>query len=93
MECPQGWNNEPVCHCCAVTLPIRKEKGRRANKELREEKRERMFELYHDNGGMGELRRLVKRVLRKYGYPPDMQESATLMVLEQAELLARDWGG
>jgi type I restriction enzyme R subunit len=33
------------------------------------------------------LRRLVKRVLRKYGYPPDKQEKATQTVLEQAELL------
>ena len=37
------------------------------------------------------LRRMVKRVLRKYGYPPDLQEKATLTVLEQAELLAKDW--
>jgi type I restriction enzyme R subunit len=37
------------------------------------------------------LRRLVKRVLRKYGYPPDKQEIATQTVIEQAELLARDW--
>ncbi len=35
------------------------------------------------------LRRLVKRVLRKYGYPPDRQEKAAKVVLEQAELLAR----
>jgi hypothetical protein len=34
------------------------------------------------------LRRLVKRALRKHGYPPDKQEKATLTVLEQAELLA-----
>jgi type I restriction enzyme R subunit len=33
------------------------------------------------------LRVLVKRILRKYGYPPDMQEKATRTVLEQAELL------
>jgi type I restriction enzyme R subunit len=33
------------------------------------------------------LRTMVKRVLRKYGYPPDKQEKATLTVLEQAELL------
>ncbi len=39
------------------------------------------------------LRRLVKRVLRKYGYPPDMQEIATLTVLRQAETLCRDWVG
>ena len=35
------------------------------------------------------LRRLVKRVLRKHGYPPDKQEQASLTVLEQAELIAR----
>ena len=34
-----------------------------------------------------ELRVLVKRILRKYGYPPDKQEKATLTVLEQVELL------
>lgn len=33
------------------------------------------------------LRRLVKRILRKYGYPPDKQERATQTVLAQAELL------
>jgi len=37
------------------------------------------------------LRVMVKRVLRKYGYPPDKQERATATVLEQAELIARDW--
>jgi len=37
------------------------------------------------------LRRLVKRVLRKYGYPPDKQEKATQMVLEQAEVLSEQW--
>lgn len=37
------------------------------------------------------LRVLVKRVLRKYGYPPDKQEKATLTVLEQAELLSAEW--
>jgi type I restriction enzyme R subunit len=30
------------------------------------------------------LRVIVKRILRKYGYPPDKQESATQTVLEQA---------
>jgi type I restriction enzyme R subunit len=36
------------------------------------------------------LRVLVKRILRKYGYPPDKQEQATITVLEQAELLCSD---
>jgi type I restriction enzyme R subunit len=37
------------------------------------------------------LRVLVKRILRKYGYPPDKQEKATLTVLEQAEVLSASW--
>jgi type I restriction enzyme R subunit len=37
------------------------------------------------------LRAMVKRVLRKHGYPPDKQERATQTVLEQAELIAKDW--
>ena len=38
-----------------------------------------------------QLRVLVKRILRKYGYPPDKQEKATQTVLEQAALLADGW--
>ena len=37
------------------------------------------------------LRRLVKRILRKHGYPPDKQEAATRTVLEQAEALSAAW--
>lgn len=37
------------------------------------------------------LRVLVKRILRKYGHPPDKQEKATQTVLEQAALLADGW--
>ncbi|HQW08110.1 MAG TPA: DUF3387 domain-containing protein, partial [Steroidobacteraceae bacterium] len=38
-----------------------------------------------------QLRVLVKRILRKYGYPPDKQEKATQTVLEQAALLSAEW--
>ena len=38
-----------------------------------------------------QLRVLVKRVLRKHGYPPDKQEKATRIVLEQAEVLSAGW--
>lgn len=34
-----------------------------------------------------QLRVIVKRILRKHGYPPDKQEKATKIVLEQAEVL------
>ena len=38
-----------------------------------------------------QLRVLVKRILRKHGYPPDKQEKATQTVLEQAEVLSAEW--
>ena len=38
-----------------------------------------------------QLRVIVKRILRKHGYPPDKQEKATQTVLEQAELLSEIW--
>jgi type I restriction enzyme R subunit len=38
-----------------------------------------------------QLRVLVKRILRRYGYPPDKQEKATETVLEQAALLSSEW--
>ena len=36
------------------------------------------------------LRVLVRRALRKYGYPPDLEDAAVKTVLQQAELLALD---
>jgi type I restriction enzyme R subunit len=38
-----------------------------------------------------QLRVLVKRILRKHGYPPDTQEKAIQTVLEQAEVLSQEW--
>ncbi len=38
-----------------------------------------------------QLRVQVKRILRKYGYPPDKQEKATETVLEQAAVLSEEW--
>lgn len=39
------------------------------------------------------LRVLIKKLLNKYKYPPDKQETATVIVLEQAEILCSDWSG
>jgi len=38
------------------------------------------------------LRLMVKRILRKYKYPPDQQERAVELVLQQAEALGEAWG-
>ena len=37
------------------------------------------------------MRVLVKRILRKYGYPPDLQDAAVQNVLQQAEVLSAEW--
>ena len=37
------------------------------------------------------MRALVKRILRKYGYPPDLQDAAVQTVLRQAEVLSAAW--
>jgi type I restriction enzyme R subunit len=36
------------------------------------------------------IRVIVKRILRKYGYPPDKHEKATETVLSQAEILCAE---
>jgi len=37
------------------------------------------------------IRVLVKRILNRFGYPPDMQDAAVKTVLEQAKLLCAEW--
>jgi len=37
------------------------------------------------------IRVMVRRILNKHGYPPDLREEATKLVLEQAQLLCVDW--
>jgi type I restriction enzyme R subunit len=44
-------------------------------------------------GVRAKLRVIVKRILRRYGYPPEKQDDATKTVLEQAELLGAEWVG
>ncbi len=38
------------------------------------------------------LRLMVKRILRKYKYPPDQQEAAVELVLQQARVMGEGWG-
>lgn len=37
------------------------------------------------------IRVLVKRILRQFGYPPDMEQKAIKLILEQAEVICADW--
>jgi hypothetical protein len=40
-----------------------------------------------------EIRVAIRRILRKYGYPPDLQAAAVKTVVEQAEVLAMEFAG
>ena len=45
----------------------------------------------HRETARARMRVLVKRLLRKYGYPPDLQDAAVQNVLQQAEVLSAQW--
>jgi len=45
----------------------------------------------HRESARARMRVLVKRILRKYGYPPDLQDAAVQTVLQQAEMLSAEW--
>ena len=45
----------------------------------------------HRESARARMRVLVKRILRKYGYPPDLQDAAVQTVLQQAEVLSARW--
>ena len=45
----------------------------------------------HRESARARMRILVKRILRKYGYPPDLQDAAMQTVLQQAEVLSARW--
>jgi type I restriction enzyme R subunit len=47
----------------------------------------------HRDAARARMRVLVKRILRKYGYPPDLQDTAVQVVLQQAEALSAEWAG
>jgi type I restriction enzyme R subunit len=44
----------------------------------------------HREAARARLRVLVKKILRKYGYPPDLQDEAVQRVLRKAEELSAD---
>jgi type I restriction enzyme R subunit len=45
----------------------------------------------HRDSARARMRVLVKRILRKYGYPPDLQDAAVQTALQQAEALSAEW--
>jgi type I restriction enzyme R subunit len=48
---------------------------------------------HRKDSARAKIRLTVKKVLRKYGYPPDLENQAVITVLQQAEALAEEWAG
>ena len=62
---------------------------RRIARELAESiKRKATLDWTQRDAVRADMRRTVRRLLTKYGYPPDAQETATQLVIQQAELMA-----
>jgi type I restriction enzyme, R subunit len=62
---------------------------RRIARELAESiKRKATLDWAQRDAVRADMRRTVRRLLTKYGYPPDAQEAATQLVIQQAELMA-----
>ena len=82
-----------------MNMPSHRNRQQRQRRELMENKpancrrplrkiKKRINRLDHERQGKTQV--IVKRILRKYGYPPDMQMLATETVLKQAEMIAEE---
>ena len=50
-----------------------------------------VLDMQHRESARARMRVLVKHILRKHGYPPDLQDAAVQTVLQQAEALSARW--
>ena len=47
---------------------------------------------HHKSTARARMRVLVKRILKRYGYPPDLEQEAVQTILAQAEVMLREIG-
>jgi len=62
-----------------------------ANEVLQSVRANATVDWYHSDMARAKIRVAVKRILKKYGYPPDLELEAIQTVLQQAELLSKKW--
>jgi type I restriction enzyme R subunit len=62
-----------------------------ANELVMNVKQNVTVEWMHREAARARMRVLVRRILRKYVYPPDLQDAAVQTVLQQAEVLSAEW--
>ena len=63
-----------------------------AHELLEQVRKNATVDWYKKESARARMRILVKRILKKYGYPPDLSQDAVQTVLEQAEALLREVG-
>lgn len=62
-----------------------------AGELIRQVRKSVTIDWQYREGAHAKIRVLVKRILNRHGYPPDLQEEAVKTVLRQTELLCAEW--
>lgn len=62
-----------------------------AGELIRQVRKSVTIDWQYREGARAKIRVLVKRILNRHGYPPDLQDEAVQIVLRQTELLCADW--
>ena len=79
-------------HFCVEINKLTDETLKKIAHELTENLRQNLSVDWSERESVrAKLRLMVKRILRKYKYPPDLQEEAVDLVLRQAQVFGEDW--
>ena len=80
-------------HFCVEINKLTDETLKKIAHELTENLRQNLSVDWSERESVrAKLRLMVKRILRKYKYPPDLQEEAVDLVLRQAQVFGDNWG-
>jgi len=81
-----------VGHFCVEINKLTDETLKKIAHELTENLRQNLSVDWSERESVrAKLRLMVKRILRKYKYPPDLQEEAVDLVLRQAQVVGENW--
>ncbi len=79
-------------HFCVEINKLTDETLKKIAHELTENLRQNLSVDWSERESVrAKLRLMVKRILRKYKYPPDLQEEAVDLVLRQAQVVGENW--
>ena len=81
-----------MVHFCVDINKLTDETLKKIAHELTENLRQNLSVDWSERESVrAKLRLMVKRILRKYKYPPDLQEEAVDLVLRQAQVVGENW--